>query len=98
MFVTPKLALALFSVSLGELKWPQEKLKTILKQNSGVTNKEHYGMLSFFLEWSITGYVLRFRSLLRNLTGEQYEDVINVCSMLPIVEMKVKPHGEFGSI
>ncbi|CAH3176181.1 unnamed protein product [Porites evermanni] len=32
------------------------------------------------------------RSLLRNLTGEQYEDVINVCSMLPIVEMKVKPH------
>ena len=42
--------------------------------------------------------MLRFRSLLRNLTGEQYEDVINVCSMLPIVEMKVKPHGEFGSI
>ena len=40
--------------------------------------------------------MLRFRSLLRNLTGEQYEDVINVCSMLPIVEMKVKPHGEFG--
>ena len=27
-----------------ELKWPQEKLKTMLKQNFGVTNKEHYVM------------------------------------------------------
>lgn len=32
------------------------------------------------------------RALLRNLTGEQYEDVINVCSMFPSVEMAVKPH------
>lgn len=32
------------------------------------------------------------RSLLRNLTGEQYEDVINVCSMFPVIELKVKPH------
>ena len=29
----------------GGLKWPQEKLKTMLRQNFGVTNKEHYGML-----------------------------------------------------
>ena len=36
-----------------ELKWPQEKLKTMLMQNFGVTNKEHYGMLWYFLEWSI---------------------------------------------
>ena len=36
-----------------ELKWPQEKLKTILTQKFGVTNKEHYGMLWYFLEWSI---------------------------------------------
>ena len=28
----------------------QEKLKTMLMQNFGVTNKEHYGMLWFF--WS----------------------------------------------
>ena len=34
-------------------KWPQEKLKTMLIQNFGVTNKEHYGMLWYFLEWSI---------------------------------------------
>ena len=27
------------------VKWPQEKLKTMLMQNLGVTNKEHYGML-----------------------------------------------------
>ena len=32
----------------------QEKLKTMLMQNCGVTNKEHYGMLLYFLEWSIT--------------------------------------------
>ena len=29
----------------------QEKLKTMLMQNFGVTNKEHYGMLWYFLEW-----------------------------------------------
>ena len=29
------------------------KLKTILMRNFGVTNKEHYGMLWYFLEWSI---------------------------------------------
>ena len=33
-----------------ELKWPQEKLKTMLMQNFGVINKEHYGMLWYF--WS----------------------------------------------
>ena len=32
----------------------QEKLKTMLMQNCGVTNKQHYGMFWYFLEWSIT--------------------------------------------
>ena len=32
------------------LKWSQEKLKTMLMQNFGVTNKEHYGLLRYF--WS----------------------------------------------
>ena len=32
-----------------ELKWPQKKLKTMLMQNFGVTNKEYYGMLRYFL-------------------------------------------------
>ena len=27
----------------------QEKLKTMVMQNVGVTNKEHYGMLWYFL-------------------------------------------------
>ena len=31
----------------------REKLKTLLMQNFGVTNKEYYGMLWYFLEWSI---------------------------------------------
>ena len=31
-------------------------------QNYGVTNKEHYGMLWYFLEWSITAkYSLLFQ-------------------------------------
>ena len=41
-----------FSFSWG-LKWPQEKLKTMLTQNFGVTNKEHYNMLWHFLQFSI---------------------------------------------
>jgi len=36
------------------IDWPQEKLKTMLMQNFGVTNKERYGMLRYFLEWSIS--------------------------------------------
>ena len=35
------------------VKRPQEKLKTMLMQNFGMTNKEYYGMLWYFLEWSI---------------------------------------------
>ena len=35
------------------VKTAQEKLKTMLMQTFGVTNKEHYGMLWYFLEWSI---------------------------------------------
>ena len=31
----------------------QEKLKTMLMQNLWVTNKEYYGILWYFLEWSI---------------------------------------------
>ena len=53
MFVTPNFAEALFQFLLG-IKWPQEKLKTMLMQNFGLTNKEHYGMLWYFLEWSIS--------------------------------------------
>ena len=31
-----------------EFKWPQKKLKTMLLQNFGVTNKEHYGYVMAF--------------------------------------------------
>ena len=40
-----------FSFSWGHFN-SQEKQKTTLMQNLGVTNKEHYGMLWYFLEWS----------------------------------------------
>ena len=41
-----------FSFSWGYFN-SQEKLKTMLMQNFGVTNKEHYSVLWYFLEWAI---------------------------------------------
>ena len=32
-------------------------MKTMLMQNFEVTTKEHYGMLWYFLEWSISSYI-----------------------------------------
>ena len=53
MFVNPKFCISIvFSLSWGHFN-SQEKLKTTLMQNFGVTNKEHYGMFWYFLEWSI---------------------------------------------
>ena len=40
----------------------QEKLKTLLMQNFGVTSKEHYGMLWYFLEWSIASLCYGYES------------------------------------
>ena len=53
LFVTPKFWISIVFSFSWELKQPQEKLKTMLMQNFGVTNKQHYGMLWYFLEWSI---------------------------------------------
>ena len=41
--------MSVFSFSWGHFD-SQQKLKTMLMQNFGVTNKEHYGMLWYF--WS----------------------------------------------
>ena len=49
MFVTPKFCISIaFSFSWGHFN-SKEKLKTMVMQNFGVTNKEHYGMLWYFL-------------------------------------------------
>ena len=53
MFVTPKFCISIVLSFSWELQWSQEKLKTTLMQNFGVTNIEHYGMLWYFLEWTI---------------------------------------------
>ena len=53
MFVTPKFCISIAFSFFWEFKWPLEKLKTMLMQNFGVTNKEHYGMLWCFLEGAI---------------------------------------------
>ena len=44
----PKFYISIVFSFSWELKWHEEKLKTMLMQNFGVTNKEHYGMLWFF--------------------------------------------------
>ena len=49
----PKFCISIVFSFSWELKWPQEKLKTMLMQNFGVTNKEHDDVLCYFLEWSI---------------------------------------------
>ena len=53
LFITPKVCISIvFSFSWAHFN-SQEKLKTMRIQNFGVTNKEDYGMLWYFLEWSI---------------------------------------------
>ena len=70
MFVTPTFCRSIVFSFSWEFKWSKEKLKTMLMQNFGVTNKEHYGMLWYFLEWSIhvmytlCGYYAHFSVLL----------------------------------
>ena len=49
----PKFCISIvFSFSWGHFN-SQEKVKTMPMQNFRVTNKEHYGMLWYLLEWSI---------------------------------------------
>ena len=55
----PKFCLSIvFSFPWGHFNC-QEKLKTMLMQNFGMTNKEHYGMLWYFLESSIVNSEIR---------------------------------------
>ena len=53
LLVTPKFCISVVFCFSWEFKWHQEKLKLMLMQNFGVTNEEYYGMLWYFLEWSI---------------------------------------------
>ena len=57
----------------------QEKLKTMLMQNFGVTNKEYYGMLWYFLEWSIVNIPKYFAlsEAIVKLTGEGMWKIVN---------------------
>ena len=50
LFVSPKFCISIVFSFSWELKRPQEKLKTMLMQNFGMTRKEYYGMLWYFLE------------------------------------------------
>ena len=53
LLVTSRFCISIvFSFSRGQFN-SQEKLKTMRMQNFWVANKEYYGMLLYFLEWSI---------------------------------------------
>ena len=53
-FCHPKFCISIVFSFSWELKWPQEKLKTMLiMKNFGRKNKEHYSMLWYFLGWSL---------------------------------------------
>ena len=63
LLVTPKFCrIIVFSFS-WELNGPKKKLKLMLIHNFWVTNKEHYGMLWYFLQWSITYTYFRMKSI-----------------------------------
>ena len=48
---------------------PPRELKTMLMQTFAVTNKEHYAMLWFILEWSISCSVFATEVPLTSLPG-----------------------------
>ena len=62
LFVTPKFCISIvFSFSWGHFnsqEYSQDKLKTMLMQNFGVSNKEQYCILLYFLEWRISDHEL----------------------------------------
>ena len=43
----------------------------MLMQNFGVANKEHYGMLRYFLEWSITCALFHSMKLYSQMRGNK---------------------------
>ena len=96
LFVTPKFCISIFFSFAWGFKWPQEKLKTMLLQdfrNFGVTNKEHYGMLLYFLEWSIWSHVVPCRPVI-NEQHKQYEEINMLICFLPFGRISVKIHNK----
>ena len=96
MSVEPKFCISIVFSFCWELKCPQENLKTMLMQNFGVTNIEHYGMLWYFLEWSIqssararTNVILAGKSDSRRHSTTSFSENVVVakttCQMLGIL-------------
>ena len=79
MFVTPNFAWDHFN--------SQEKLKTMLMENFGVTNKEHYGMLWYL--WS--GQLI----ITCSLTLKQRMGVTLETAWLLLLQSKFVPHDEY---
>ena len=75
-FVTPKFCISIDFSFPWELKWPKEKLKTMLMQNFGVRNKEHYRVLWYFREWSIK-YVKEKKLLYYHVCINEIKHMLN---------------------
>ena len=68
----------------------QEKLTTILMQNFGVTKIEHYGVLWYFLEWSIVPVLW-----VSQVTQLERQDLITAGAQFPLFEpVKSKKNGK----
>ena len=80
--VIPKFCISIvFSFAWGYFN-SQEKLKTMLMQNCGVTNKEHYGVFWYFLEWSIrrrVGFIYSGNSEKQKLFGGIFDMAWVIC-------------------
>ena len=76
LFCHPKFCINIVFNFPWELKCPQEKLKTMPMQIFGVANKEHYGMLCYFLEWSILFLFLNLDMVPCNSTSRGFAYIL----------------------
>ena len=84
MFVAPKFCIRIvFSFSWGHFN-SQEKLKTMLMQNFGVSDKEHYGILLYFLEWfRTTSSKYKTMTSLPAKYGANFRELSRIWEFLP---------------
>ncbi|XP_068697913.1 translocation protein SEC63 homolog [Montipora foliosa] len=85
MFVSQMMIQGMWNNKSSLLQLPHlslEELRLIIARKRSLRTIKHLAMMKD----------AERRSLLKCLNDEQYEDVINVCSQFPEVEMNVKPH------
>ena len=89
LFVTPKFCISIVFIFSWELKWPQEKLKTMLMQNFGVTTNSImvcYGIFWSGQQWLfIRNYLFSRWSFLSQILTSVRPTPITVTSMRSVI-------------